>query len=231
MYRLNPLPRKVLIVTDEVIAMGATSGNCSPENLLQAIIIAEERFIKPMMCKDFYYAMRNQKNVLVTADNIADLTTKINIGNDGEAAVLAIGDMVNSIEEVTSAPFKEWWYEYGWKIAAEAVVYIATPTNWTRYTAAGEMMNNPKSITNEGQGAVSADLKDIKWKMDKMLMDRLDPLIQASHEWLCDNRGNIAEYNCKPCGCDNDNGGTSYKRKSPWIHVYGNIGKKGRCCN
>ena len=230
MYRINPLPRKVLITTDEVIAQGPVDNAVSPRNLQDAITIAEERFIKPMMCKEFYYGMRDQKNTMVTALNKTYLETLVNEDNVGDPIELEIGEMVNSIDFVTNATWKEWWYEFGWKITAEAVVYIATPTNWVKYTSSGLMMNNPKSITNEGSGAASGDLKDVKWRMDKTLMDRLDPLIAASHEWLCDNRGGIVLYNCKRCACDEKNSGISTSRKSPWIHIYGNS-KKGNCCN
>lgn len=230
MYRLNPLPRKVLITSDEVISQGPTESAVSPRNLQNAIIIAEERFVKKLMCKDFYYAFREAKNVVVTDLNKSYLEGLVNEDNSSETIALSVGEMVNSLEFVTNEFWKEWWMEFGWKITAEAVVYIATPTNYSRYTAAGEMQNNPKSITNEGGGAASTELKEVRWKMDKMLMDRLDPLIEASHEWLCDNRGNFPLYNCKSCACESDpNGGVSYQRKSPWVHgIYDN--DKNGCC-
>lgn len=230
MFQINPLKRKVLLTTDEVILHGPVADTVSPRNLLDAIIIAEERFLKQIMCKDFYYAFRDQKNQIVTSSNKDFLETHINEGNTGELLTLDLGDMVNSIDFVSNTAWVEWWYEFGWKIGAEAVVYTATPTNWSMYTSAGEMQNNPKSISNEGGGAVSVELKDVKWKMDKMLMDRLDPLIEASHEWLCDHRNEIGLYNCKKCACDTDNNGVSYQRKSPWIHGIYKTVTKG-CCN
>lgn len=234
MLRLNPLPRKVLITTDEVIAMCPTDNTVSPDNLLQAIIIAEERFVKKLMCPDFYYAMRDEKNTVVTEVNKSFLETQVNIGNTGEAITLDVGDKINGIELVTNEKYKEWWYEFGWKIAAECVLYVATPTNWVRYSTQGEMMNSPKTITNEGSGAASAELKDIKWKMDKLLMDRIDPLIEAHHEWMCSSRAGIAEYNCKDCGggCGpgRSSDGVSYQRKTGWIHNIYDHGNNG-CCD
>lgn len=224
MYRLNPLPRKVLITTDEVIRMSPVAENPSPGNLEQAIIIAEERFVKKLMCKDFYYAFRDKKNVLVDDDNKAELTTKVNEGNTGQAIVLKNDMMINAIELVDDNHFKEWWYEFGWKITAECVLYIATPTNYSRYTSQGQMQNNPQmlgGLGNQGSGSASVTLKDIQWTMDKILMDRIDPLIEASHEWLCeaDNKQHFEKYNCKPCPCAGDkNAGVSYQRKTGYVH-------------
>ena len=193
----------------------------------------EERFMKKLMCKSFYYEFRDAKNKIVTADNKAALEAQVNVGNSGEPIVLKVGEMINAIEFVQDDNWKEWWFEFGWKILAECVVYVASPVNWIRYEAQGMMQNNPKSvaITNDGQGAASAELKDVKWMMDKMLMDRIDPLIEASHEWLCDHKGSFPGYNCKRCHCDDDGNGVSWQRKSPWVHGVYDKKKKGHCCD
>jgi len=235
MYRLNLLPRKVLITTDEVIRMGPVEETVSPGNLEQAIIIAEERFVKKLMCKDFYNAFRDAKNVIVNSINKPFLETQINADNTGQSVVLSIGQMINAIEFVDNQWFKNWWFEYGWKIVAECVVYIATPTNYIKYTSQGQMQNNPQmlgGLGSQGAGSASVQLKDIKWTMDKLLMDRIDPLIEASHEWLCDNKINFPEYNCKECACANGkNDGVSYLRKTGYVHdIYDNdLGTN--CCN
>lgn len=232
-YRVNPLPRKVLITSDEVIKMGPVSNDPGVQKLDDAIIIAEERFMKKLMCKSFYYEFRDAKNKIVTADNKAALEAQVNVGNSGEPIVLEVGEMINAIEFVQDDNWKEWWFEFGWKILAECVVYVASPVNWIRYEAQGMMQNNPKSvaITNDGQGAASAELKDVRWMMDKMLMDRIDPLIEASHEWLCDHKGSFPGYNCKRCHCDDDGNGVSWQRKSPWVHGVYDKKKKGHCCD
>ena len=219
MYRVNPLPRKVLITTDEVIAMGPTEGTVDPRVLLQSIQIAEERFIKPSICKELYYDFRDKKNVIVTDVNKVALQALF--ASSEPAVVLVVGEMVNAIEQVDNAFYKALWNEYLWKIAAEAVVYIASPTNYSRFTSSGEVQNNPKSISNDGKSSETVDLKDMKWKLDKMLMDRIDPLIEAMHEWLCENKHNLPLYTCKKCATDET--GTSFKRKTPWIHgIYSN---------
>ena len=228
MYRLSQLPRKVLITTDEVINQGATDNNADSRMLLSAIQIAEERFIKPVLGKELYYDFRNKKNVVVDTINKTYLTDLINEANDSEDIVLKEGDIINAIELVDNEWYKTLWYEHLWKLDAECVVYIASPTNYSRFTASGEMENNPKAITNEGQGAATVDLDKMKWKMDKMLMDRIDPLIAAFDEWMYDSMGYFPLY--KNYNLWNRNDGVSVKRKSPWIHGIYNDRRNG-CYN
>jgi hypothetical protein len=188
----------------------------------QAIIIAEERFIKKSICKEFYEDFRNKKNVVVDNTNTATLTAAY-------GQPLTNGQVINAIELVTNQWYKNLWFEFLWKICAEVVIYTATPTNFSEYTSQGEMINNPKNILNDGQGASSATAKEVQWKMDKMLMDRIDPLIQSMHEWICDNKEHFPLYTCKPCACKED--GVSYKMKTGWIHGMYNENKKGGCCD
>jgi hypothetical protein len=214
MYRINQLPRKVLITPDEVIALGPTHNSVDPRNILLAIQIAEDRFIKPAICKDLYNDFRNKKNVVVTEINKAFLQSCFPAD-----VTLSVGEIVNAIELVDNQDYVDLWNEQLWKLVAECVVYIATPTNFSRYTAAGEMVNNPKSMGMDAQGSATVDLKDMKWKLDKMLMDRIDPLIAPTQEYICDNISKFPLYNCRKCECENNNG-ISYKRKTGWIHMY-----------
>lgn len=231
MYRLNPFTRNVLITSDEVIANGPVGEDAvSPGNLNDAIVIAEERFIKKAICKAMYYDFRDKKNVLVTISNKSYLEGLVNEGNVGELIELQVGQIINAIEIVDNQWYVKLWHEFLWKITAECVVYIATPTNWSQYKTSGEMQNNPKSITNEGSGAASIDLKDVKWKMDKILMDRINPLMEVMHEWICDNKANFPLYTT-PCPCDNSNtNGVSVSGKTGWIHNIYNDGNRGDCC-
>lgn len=227
MYRLSQLPRKVLITTDEVIAQCASDDSPGVRQLLAAIQIAEERFVLPTIGRDMYYDFRNKKNVIVDSINKAFLTTLINEGNSSEDIVLQTGDIVNAIELVDNDWYKELWTEHLWKLTAECVIYIASPTNFSRFTAAGEMENNPKSITNEGQGAASVDLNKMKWKMDKMLMDRITPLITAFEGWMYHNRGQFPLYK-NYNAWNNSDALVDVKRKSPWITgIYNN---RNRSC-
>lgn len=234
MYRVNLLPRNVLIVSDEVIAWGPTDNTPDQRNIMLAIQIAEERFIKPLICKDLYNDFRAAKNVIVTDINKDYLESLFPAGT-----ILEVGARVNAIEFCESG-YQTLWTEHLWKLIAECVIYVASPTNWSKYSSAGEMVNNPKSISaDSGSAANSVDLADIKWKMDKLLMDRIDPLIASTQEYLFDNRSLLPKYNCKnfPTECGdcadgagnriNDNSGISFQRKTPWIHgVYDRIDRR-----
>lgn len=228
MYRVNELPRKVLITPDEVIAWGPTDGAADPRNILLAIQIAEDRFVRPVICKDLYNDFREQKNVEVTEINKTYLESLFPSGTS-----LSVGSLVNALELVTDTWYKKLWNEQLWKLVAECVIYIASPTNFSRYTAAGEMVNNPKvlSMSGEGSGSNTVDLKDMKWKMDKLLMDRIDPLIATTQEYLCDNVANFPKYNCRKCSCDDSKNGISYQRKTAWIHVYDDNDSRCNNCN
>lgn len=220
MFRVVNLPRKVLITTDEAIALGPTDETVSPRFILSAIQIAEERFIKPAVGKDIYYDFRDQKNVIVTDINKSYLEGLINDELNLTTPIeLTVGDIVNSLELVTNDWYKQLWNEHLWKIAAEAVIYIAIPTNYTRFTASGQMQNNPRTVAFDGQGAGSqtAELKDVKFILDKTLMDRIDPLIAAMHEWICDNQTNFPTYGkIKECKCNAT--GISVERKTGFVH-------------
>lgn len=212
MYRLSLIPRKVITVTDEVIAQGPLDAEADPRILLAAIQIAEERFIKPALGKAFYYDFRDKKNVIVTDINNAYLTGLINAELE-EAITLKDGDVVNSIELVSNPWYVTLWNEHLWKLCAECIVFVASPTNYSRFTASGEMENSPKSIT-DGQGAATIDLQRMRWKMDKLLQDRIDPLMAAMKEWLCDNKDQFPLYDARNCRCED---GVSTQRKTGWI--------------
>jgi hypothetical protein len=229
MYKVNTLPRKVLIVSDEVIAWGPVTNDPEVGNIEKAIQIAEERFVKPLICKDLYNDFRDQKNVVVTdinKDFLEDFFT---------GTTLEIGSLVNAIE-FCDAWYQTLWTEHLWKLLSECVIYVASPTNWSKYSAAGELVNNPKSISSDtGSGGNSVDLADIKWKMDKLLMDRIDPLIASTQEYLYDNRGHFPLHNCRDfsnCCSDNvgstvNNSGISFQRKTAWVHgLYDRINRR-----
>lgn len=211
-----------MITSDEVIAWGPTEDNVDPRVILQAIQIAEDRFIRPALCKDFYNDFRSKKNVVVTDINKAFLESEFT-----GSVTLEVGEIVNAIEQVDNPHYVELWNEHLWKLIAECVVYIATPTNFSKFTASGEMVNNPRSISisNEGSSSATVSLKELQFKLDKLLMDRIDPLMQAMHEYICDNLGNFPLYNCKKC--DSRTRGASYARKTPWVHMYHD--KKSNC--
>jgi hypothetical protein len=214
MYQVNQLKRKVLIMPDEVIYHSDLK-EVDVKNLWSGIIIAEERFIKKMICKDLYYELRDKKNAVVDSFTIDDLTEKVNATNTGPAIVLNEGDIVNSIELLDSDdPYKELWYEYLWKICSECVLFSSMPNRYVQSKASGEMVNSPANPMLNGQEAASADLKTVRWKADKMLQDRIDPLIEAMREWLCDHKVSFPKFTCYECPKEVKN---SVQKRTGWV--------------
>lgn len=207
-----------------MVAMESNPGIKVIENSIQ---IAEERFIKPAMCRDLYNAFRSVKNVLVTDVNISLLESE-----DYFNTTLEVGQIANAIEFVNDPWLVSLWNEQLWKLTAEAVLYVATVPNWSRFSASGEMVNNPKAITDNGSGSASVDLADIKFKLSKLQQDVIDPLIASTKEYLAVNRGNYPLFNCHRdllCGCEEEefrngnltgNNGISVARKTGWVHAH-----------
>lgn len=215
MYQINPFSRNVLITPAEVLK-ACELKEAEEKNIRAAIVIAEERFVKKMLCKALYEDLRAKKNVMVTQTNLYQLQEKLNATNTSEDKTLKIGMVVNAIELVTDTWYVKLWNEYLWQICAEAVMYVSTPTRWVQSTPKGEMLNAPPSVTLE-KDAASAALGDVRWKMDKLLQDRIDPLLEAMREWLCDNKANFAKFDCYQCP-EQDQDGVSFKRKTGWVH-------------
>lgn len=227
MYRKLPHKRKTLISNDEVIAMIPGDTNVDPIHIQESIQIAEERFIVFGICQDLYYDFRDQKNVVITDINKEFVEDSINEDNPAEgdtaAVVLKVGDIVNAIEFVTNTNYVDLWHEHLQKLIAECVMYQASPTNYSRFTSSGEMENNPKSITNEGANTASVELATMKWKLDKMMMDRISPLIAGMEAWLYKNRNYFPYYNCQNWFGKNTPDGVALNRKTGWIPgVYDN---------
>jgi len=215
MFRINQLPRNVLITPDEVIAQANVAQNPGEDVILKSIQTAEERFIKPAICRDLYDSFRNQKN-----EEITDVNKALLEGEEYFNTPLEIGEIANAIEFVEDEWLVKLWKEHLWKLTAEAVIYIATIPNWSRFSAAGEMINNPKTIT-EGSGSASADLAELKFKLTKQQQDIIDPLIASMKEFLILNQGHYPLFNCHRELYDSDDSkGISVSRKTAWVHVY-----------
>jgi hypothetical protein len=212
MISLNLLKTNVLITTDEVIFHAPVEGTVDPRSIMQSIIVAERRFIKPMLGATVYDALIAVKNLLVTAGNKAATQTAFDDarGTDREPYTLKEGDIVNS-DDYLSTTQKTLWNNYLHKITAECVYFVALPVNRSRFNSQGVTQNNPASITSSG-GPASIDLRDLKHLMDRSLQDRIDPLMEDMHQYLCKTK--YPGYT-KDCGCDSN--GTAYKKKTDII--------------
>jgi hypothetical protein len=198
MIGVNPLRTKVLITADEVIFHAPTDQQVDIRILLQSIIIAERRFIEPVLCSTVYDALINAKNKIVTTDNKATLQAEVNAGRPADRAqiILNEGDYVNSDTYLSTSQLAL-WQDHLHKITAECVWLVALPVNRARFNSAGVMKNNPETIT-DNRASVTVDLADMKHLLDKGLNERVTVLIGAMHNYLC--KVKYSGYD-RDCGC------------------------------
>lgn len=233
MYRLNQLKRNVLITTDEVIFHAPTKHTLDPRMIEQSIIIAEERLIRPALGYELYEAIRAEKNLVITAGNKAAQESLINSSlPSGSATVtLAEGDIVNA-QEYLSADYKLLWNEILWKLTAESVMLLATPEGFIQTGSEGPVHNQPASGPMTTAGMVTPELRAIKWLMDKKMMDRIDPLREAMHLWICKQKdANRSKYPLYTKYCDCNADGVAYKRKTDIILGAYDDDETDDCCS
>lgn len=220
MYRLNDFQRKVLITPEEVVFHATTQDTVNMRFIKQAIIIAEERLVRPGLGDDFYYTLLDEKNLLIDSINKAAQQALIDasfIPKGTTAKELAEGDMVNAAEYL-STENAALWKQHLWKLTAECTMLVAASDSFVQFSSSGVVHAQPQSGPMTGNVAVSPDLRTVKWSMDKKMMDRIDPLVEAMHQWLC--RQKDADQSAYPnytktCLCNSK--GVSYKRKTDFI--------------
>ena len=72
-----------------------------------------------------------------------------------------------------------------------------------------------------GSGSATAEIKDIQFKINTSIQDRIDPLMERMKLWLCQNRHEFAKFKnncggmCEENGSDID--GISHIRKTNFI--------------
>lgn len=223
MYRINRLSRPVLVTVDEVMAKAVVDENADIRFLLNSIEVAEERFIAPALGDAFYEDFINRKNVQVTQLNRATMLADINASLTAagkptiDISQLPVGLWVNAIE-FCSLEYQLLWNRFLWKICAEATDVMAIAPSWLRSTAQGQQLNNPKSLTSEA-GSASGDRKDVEYKIDEMIQQRVYPLLARMKKWI-QERGDYPLFkdNKKNDGISSKTGGIifgAYENKNP----------------
>lgn len=206
MYRINNTGRNTLITPDEVKFHSPSDGSEGERLVLQNIIVAEERWIKTELGYEFYEDFIDKKNTEVTAINKAELLQKIKADYakdniDFKDDLLKEGKIINSLEFITNDWYKKLWKQYLWKITAECVDAMSIVPSWLETTNAGQQFKNPNSIGSTA-GSASGSAKDVKFKMDNAVLERINPLFIAMHEWLCRNKNHFPLYKKEcPGGC------------------------------
>ena len=95
--------------------------------------------------------------------------------------------------------------------------------SWLKHTSSGQQLNNPKVIGGNMSGSASGEMKEVQFKLDNYIQDRIDPIIERMKLWICQNKEHFPLF-CKDCGeiCGYDeNGnapdGVSHIRKTNFI--------------
>lgn len=235
MYAINRLNRPVLITPDEVLFHAATDHSVDARQLLQNIIIAEERIIVQAISNSFYEELIGLKNKTVNIINQNMILNEINnsLIAAGKKPItktdLPAGTIISAIEWVNNNDYIELWNRFLWKLTAEAVDMMTTVPSWLRHTAQGQQKNNPEVIGGSGQNAVTGDRKDVQFKIDIQMQERIDPLISRMQQWICERKEKFPKYTHK-CTCDNTDG-ISLLRKTDWVfNAYDNNNNKDSNC-
>lgn len=219
MYRKNPLERNVLITTDEVVFHAPSKHTVDPRMIEQSIIVAEERLIRPALGYDLYTAFIDQKNLLITSGNkvAQQALVDASLPTGSQPQTLEEGSIVNA-SEYLSAENLALWKQHLWKLTAESVMLLAYPEGFVQFTSEGTIHTQPPAGPLNSGGLVTPELRSVKWVMDKKMMDRIDPLREAMHLWLCKKQkadDSLYPLYKKACDCNAD--GVAYKRKTDII--------------
>lgn len=217
MYRINPLMRNVLITADEVLFHAPTKQTIDPRKIEHSIIIAEERFIRPALGYEYYTALCDGKNLTITALNIVAQQALINasLPEGAQEVTLVEGDVINSMSYL-AADNLALWKQHLWKLTAECVMLIAMPEGYVQFGSEGAVFNQPPGGPMSDRGSiVTPDLPSMKFAMNKKLQDRIDPLREALHQWLCkQQKADSTKYTLYTKHCDCNVDGIAYKRKT-----------------
>lgn len=232
MYRVNPLQRKVLIVSDEVIFHAGTTHTMDPRKIDNSIIVAEEGMIRATLGYGLYADLVDKKNKIVTEENKAEIESEINdsLPDSADDVTLAVGDIVNALEFL-SDDYKTLWKEHLWKLTAECVMLVALPEGFVQFGSEGAIHTNGQAGPMNSQGIVTPELKSMKWSIDKKMMMRIDPLRESMHLWLCTQRKAYpSKYSLYDKACDCNVDGVAYKRKTDIIlGLYDNDDRRCGC--
>lgn len=227
MYAINKLGRPVLITPSEVLFHAPTDQQIDERQILNNIIVAEERWISNVMGDAFYEDFITKKNRKVTTANQQEIVDLINtsLPSDKQIGLTAVpvGSYVNAIEFITDEWYIKLWERFLWKLTAECVDVTAVIPSWVRHTSAGQMKNNPNVIGGNGSNSASAEMNEVQLKITRTIQDRIDPLIERMRMWMCRNQNKFPHFrfNCGGYGCGEGADGTldgiSHVRKTNFI--------------
>jgi hypothetical protein len=227
MYTLNKLQRNVLITYEEVLFHAPTKHTLDARQVEQSIIVAEERFIRSELGYDLYDAMAASKNVVVTAGNIVAL--QLAFTNQGSNVTLVEGMIVNAYEQMSPA-YQSLWKQHVWKLDAECVMLSAFPEGFIQFGSEGTFHTVPPAGLMVTSGLVTPLLPSVKWAMDKKIQDRIHPLVESMHNYLCKNKTSYSLYKKTCPECDETGEAKARKWTGLALGIYDDIDNVGEDC-
>lgn len=198
---VNELHRPTIITAQEVIAVAGITDGIDLKRISNSIIVAEERFLRQTLGFAFYEALLAEKNTLVTDINKSALQTAMN-SEWSTNLTLSNGQVINSADFL-SVNNKALWNMQLYSLAAECVMFVAFPENYTDFTSSGIVHNAPKFDAVGNSKTNTPELATIKWQMDKMITGRIGPLQDSLHQYICMNKDKYPLYT-KKCECADD---------------------------
>lgn len=180
MYNLNKLERNVLITVEEVLFHAPTKHTLDPRMIESSIIVAEERFMRVELGSAMYDYIVDNKNVLVTVGNVGALETVSGLD-------LTVGQILNGYEQLNPS-YQALWKQHLWKIVAECVIISAYPEGFVQMGSEGTIHSSPPAGLMVTSGQVVPLLSSMKWVIDKKIQDRLSPLMNSMHDFICKNK-------------------------------------------
>lgn len=217
MYQINKQSRNVLITPAEVIKQASVMEKVDQRIIEQSIMVAEERFVRPALGYNYYKALCDSKNLVITSGNKVAQQVLYDTAYPDKKYELKVGDISNAVEYMSEDDAALWNYIL-WKLCAESVVFMALSAGYVQLGAAGAMHTSPTPGGLTGAATNTPELRSVKWRMDKILMDIIDPLTESMHLWLCKQKDADSElYPDYKKHCDCDAKGTSIKRKTNFI--------------
>lgn len=157
------------------------------------VLVAELRYIKPLLCAELY-------NDMIAEKNASDANYNPNVG-----AIVQ--------KFPTNAFYEALWVEYLQELCARAVLVQSLPSIAYQTGSNGVYQNNSEYATNAGDKGYKA-LQDANTQA-------IEALTGAVKQYLCDNRANFPLYPadelCKcesGCDCDTCKGLSPYTKQN-----------------
>lgn len=80
------------------------------------------------------------------------------------------------------------------------------PEGFIQFSSEGMFHTVPPAGLMVTSGLVTPELRSVKWLMDKKMQDRVAPMLQSMHAYICLHRNDygFGIYYMRECACDQD---------------------------